>query len=85
MLIGRQEEDTLTLHLGCLLLLYDGRRTEVAYNVLAHEGAFPRLIILIRDGADDSAGLHRLLLELLFEMCRIQAISCSDLGEPCGR
>lgn len=45
------------------------------------ESAFPRLLDLIRRNKDDDTGLHRLLLELLCEMSRIQRLSCEDLRE----
>jgi hypothetical protein len=47
------------------------------------EGAFPRLLELVHSvGAqdDDVAGLHRLLMDLLYEMSRIQRIKIEDLG-----
>ena len=48
------------------------------------EGAFPRLVELIRDKRDDDSGLHRQLLELLYEMSRMQKINRGDLGELYG-
>lgn len=47
------------------------------------EGAFPRLLELVHSvGAqnDDVAALHRLLMDLLYEMSRIQRIKIEDLG-----
>jgi len=44
------------------------------------EGSFIRLLELIREGKKDDARLHRLLLELLYEMCRMQRLSDEDLG-----
>lgn len=44
------------------------------------EGAFVRLVELIRDNKDDELGLHRMLLELMYEMSRIQRLSLEDLG-----
>lgn len=44
------------------------------------EGAFSRLVHLIRDRIDDEMGLHRLFLELLYEMSRIQRLSHDDLS-----
>lgn len=49
------------------------------------EGSFPRLLELIQsqksDDRNDGAGLHRLLMELLYEMSRIQRVKIEDLGE----
>jgi hypothetical protein len=44
-------------------------------------GAFPRLVDLIRLATDDDKGLHRTLLELLFEMSRVQKLERDDLGK----
>jgi hypothetical protein len=45
---------------------------------------FARLLELIqslrRDDTDDGAGLHRLLMDLLYEMSRIQRVKIEDLG-----
>lgn len=43
------------------------------------EGAFPRLVELIRAQRDDEIGLHRLLLELVYEMSRIQKLTAEDI------
>lgn len=43
------------------------------------EGAFSKLVHFIRDRTDDGLGLHRLFLELLYEMSRIQRLSQDDL------
>lgn len=44
------------------------------------EGAFPRLVELIQQKRDGDAGLHRMLLELLYEMSRIQRLRTADLS-----
>lgn len=74
-----QEDDGDTLHLAAAVLLFDGRANEVAYEMMQSEGAFPRLVELIRAKRDDDFALHRLLLELLFEMSRIQKLSRDDI------
>ena len=45
------------------------------------EGAFPRLLELIQSRIDDNAGLHRMLLELLYEMSRIQQLRIEELSK----
>lgn len=49
------------------------------------EGSFPRLLELVQhqkpDDSDHGAGLHRLLMNLLYEMSRIQRVKVEDLGE----
>ncbi|CAK4030726.1 related to Orc3p [Lecanosticta acicola] len=74
-----QEDDVDTIHLTAAVLLFDGRSNEAAFEMMTEEGAFSRLVELIRDRKDDDFGLHRLLLKLLFEMSRIQKLSRDDL------
>lgn len=49
--------------------------------MLTAEGLFPRLVELIRNKRDDDSGLHRLLLELLFEMSQMQRLHRGDLSQ----
>ena len=44
------------------------------------EGAFLRLIELVQDREDAGAGLHRLLMQLLYEMGRRQRIRQEELS-----
>ncbi|KAI7284087.1 hypothetical protein KC345_g2527 [Hortaea werneckii] len=74
-----QEDEPNTLHLVAAVLLYDGRTNDAAFEMMQSEGAFPRLVELVRDRRDDDIGLYRLLLELLFEMSRIQKLGREDL------
>ena len=61
-------------------LLLDVRETESAAEFLNEEGVFPRLVDLIADPIQsEDAVLHRLLMELLYEMSRIQCIKRDDL------
>jgi hypothetical protein len=43
------------------------------------ESCFSRLVELIKEGKKDDARLHRLLLELLYDMSRLQRLSIEDL------
>ena len=61
------------------MLLFDGRANEAAFELMQAESIFPRLVYLVRDNRDDSIGLHRLLIELLFEMSRIQKLSRDEI------
>ena len=47
--------------------------------MMNEEGSFPRLLELIQTMKDGDMGLHRMLLELLYEMSRIQRIRNGDL------
>ena len=69
------------LHIVAGFLLFDGRAHEPAFEMLKAEAIFPRLVELIRDKRDDDNGLHRLLLELLFEMSRMQRLNRGDLSQ----
>ncbi|KAL9625082.1 MAG: hypothetical protein Q9160_000811 [Pyrenula sp. 1 TL-2023] len=61
-------------------LQFDGRQNEKGFEMMNNEGAFPKLMDLIMGVKDaEEAGLHRLLMELLYEMSRIQRIKLQDL------
>jgi hypothetical protein len=79
-----QEDDPDTLHLIVSFLLFDGRQHEESFRMMNEEGSFPRLLELlqvykIKDG-ENQAALHRMLMDLLYEMSRIQRIRIEDLG-----
>ncbi|KAJ5232084.1 hypothetical protein N7468_005040 [Penicillium chermesinum] len=78
-----QEDDPNILHMIASFLLFDGRQNEAALQMMNEEGVFARLLELIqtlrRDETEDSAGLHRLLMDLLYEMSRIQRVKIEDL------
>ena len=62
-------------------LLSDAKDTEVTFELMNNEGAFTRLVDLIASPESDAKpGLHRLFMELLYEMARIQRIKMSDLS-----
>jgi hypothetical protein len=69
------------LHIAAALLLFDGRANESTFEMMQSESGFIRLVDLIRKKRDEAAELHRLLLELLFEMSRVQRLGKEDLGE----
>ena len=63
------------------MLLFDGRADESTFEMMQSEGVFPRLVELIRNQADEGNGLPKLLLELLFEMSRMQRLNRDELSE----
>ncbi|KAI9755836.1 MAG: threonyl-tRNA synthetase [Chaenotheca gracillima] len=73
------EDATNTLHLITSFILFDGRQNERSLVMMNEEGAFPRLLELIQSDRNDDGGLHRRLLELLYEMSRIQRLRSEDL------
>ena len=49
--------------------------------MMQNESAFPKLVELVREKQDEDSGLHRLLLELLYEMSRMQKLTREDLSK----
>lgn len=76
-----QEDEPATLHFIASFLLFDGREDEATFEKMNQEGCFPRLLELVKQGKRDDAQLHRLLLELLYEMSRMQRLSAEELGQ----
>ncbi|KIY03154.1 uncharacterized protein Z520_01621 [Fonsecaea multimorphosa CBS 102226] len=62
-------------------LITHAQLNERTFELLNDEGAFPRLIRLISSPKQHGhEGIHRLLMELLYEMSRIQRIKIGDLA-----
>ncbi|KAF7943271.1 hypothetical protein EAE96_011201 [Botrytis aclada] len=76
-----QEDVPATLHVIASFLLFDGRNNETTFEMMNKEGCFPRLLELVKKGNREDPTLHRLLLELLYEMSRMQRLSFEDLGQ----
>ncbi|ESZ96667.1 hypothetical protein SBOR_2926 [Sclerotinia borealis F-4128] len=76
-----QEDVPATLHVITSFLLFDGRNNETTFEMMNNEGCFPRLLELVKKGNREDPTLHRLLLELLYEMSRMQRLSFEDLGQ----
>lgn len=74
-----QEDEAGPLHVIANFLLLDGRSDEVMFRRMIDDGCFPRLVELINGTRDNDRRLHRLLLELVYEMSRIERISSEDL------
>ncbi|KIW43129.1 uncharacterized protein PV06_04269 [Exophiala oligosperma] len=76
-----EDDEPHVLLLSTLFLIADARSHERTYELLNEEGAFPRLVDLMsspkRHGHEE---IHRSLMELLYEMSRIQKIKASDLA-----
>ena len=70
------------LYLVATFLLFDGRSNESTFELMHHEGAFPRLLELIYEKRKDDGeqALHRLLMELLYERSRIHNVKAEELG-----
>ena len=75
-----QEDLPDVLHLIAAFLLFDGKQNEKTFEIMNDEGAFPRILELITSMQEEDAALHRLLLQLLYEMSRIQRLKNQDLS-----
>lgn len=74
-----QEDDPASLHTITLFLLLDGQANEAIFSRMIEEACFPRLLELINGRKDQDLRLHRLLLELMYEMSRIERLRTADL------
>lgn len=74
-----QEDETATLHAIATLLLFDGHADDAAFPRMVFEACFPRLLELIKARPDDDPRLQRLLLQLMYEMSRIERLRVEDL------
>ncbi|MCJ1261690.1 hypothetical protein MMC22_001556 [Lobaria immixta] len=74
-----QEESADVLHLIVAFLLCDGRQNESTFFLMNEIGVFSRLVELIESGKEDESGLHKMMLELLYEMSRIQRLQVEEL------
>lgn len=81
-----QEDDAAPLSAIAGLLLLDGQHDEAVFSRMIDEACFPRLLDLIRGqdrdtdeaGAQDP-GLHRFLLQLMYEMSRMERLRRDDI------
>lgn len=74
-----QEDEAGPLHVIANFLLLVGRADEHAFRRMLDEGCFPRLVELVAARKDSDRRLHRLLLELMYEMSRIERLGAEDL------
>lgn len=74
-----QDDDPNTLRITVTFLLADARENEETFELLNKEGVFPRLVELVKNPTEHEEGVHRMLMELMYEMSRIQRITTDDL------
>ncbi|ERF72976.1 hypothetical protein EPUS_05057 [Endocarpon pusillum Z07020] len=75
-----QDDEPDALLFVTSFLLFEIRETESTAELLNREGAFTRLLDLISNPKQNAdATLHRMLMELLYEMSRIQRIRPEEL------
>ncbi|RDA82843.1 hypothetical protein CP532_0941 [Ophiocordyceps camponoti-leonardi (nom. inval.)] len=76
-----QEDDVGFLHAIVCLLLFDGRSDEATFPRMLDEACFARLLELLDARRDDvDPRLYQLLLQLLYEMSRVQRLEADDLA-----
>ncbi|KAI5289606.1 hypothetical protein KEM54_003584 [Ascosphaera aggregata] len=77
------EEEPNPLYVFALFLLLDGRNNEETFVTMSNEGAFAHALKLIhtyvRADHSDCVNLNRVLLDLMYEMARIQRLRIDDL------
>ena len=80
-----QDEDSgSNVLLFVSFLLLDIRESETTAELLNEQGAFPRLVDFIADPRQkEDTLLHRMLMDLLYEMSRVQRIKLDDLRMFC--
>ncbi|KAK1753470.1 hypothetical protein QBC47DRAFT_44157 [Echria macrotheca] len=76
-----QEDELAPLHVIANFLLLDGRSDEKTFQRMVSEGCFGRLLELIKTCGGCDRRLHRLLLELMYEMSRIERLRPDDLHQ----
>ncbi|KAI0912444.1 hypothetical protein F4823DRAFT_581521 [Ustulina deusta] len=74
-----QDDETAHLYPIASFLLLDGRANEKTFRKMIEESCFHRLIELINGRKEHDPSLHRLLLELIYEMSRIEKLRVQDL------
>lgn len=77
---SQEDDDANVVYVAAAILLFDGRNNEGVFEMMQAEGAFARLVGLIHDKRGDGTTVHRLLLELLYNMSRTQPLNRDDLG-----
>ncbi|KAI0012381.1 hypothetical protein F4779DRAFT_568456 [Xylariaceae sp. FL0662B] len=74
-----QEDEPGPLYVIASFLLLDGREEEATFRRMVEESCFHRLLELINGSKEKDPGLHRLLLELMYAMSRIEQLRIGDL------
>jgi len=69
------------LYLASTILLCDGRQNQETFEVMQAEGLFPRLLEVVgsKKALEDKECRNR-LLDVLYEMSRVQRLRWEDLG-----
>lgn len=74
-----QEDDTGPLSAITCLLLLDGHHEDTLFPRMIDEACFPRLLELIKTQKNHDPRLHRFLLQLMYEMSRMERLRRDDI------
>lgn len=74
-----QEDEPSALHVITCFLLLDGQANEATFTRMVGEACFPRLLELINGRKERDPRLHRMLLELMYDMSRVERLRTEDL------
>ena len=75
-----QEDDTGSLHAIACVLFLDGCHDDSTFPRMIEDACFPRLLELIKGHQDyEDPRLHRMLLQLMYEMSRVERLKLDDL------
>ncbi|CAH0050657.1 unnamed protein product [Clonostachys solani] len=74
-----QEDDAGPLHAISCFLLLDGHHEEALFPRMIDEACFPKLLELLNAHKDDDPMLHRFLLQLMYEMSRMERLRRDDI------
>lgn len=76
-----QEDDAGSLQAIASLLFLDGCADESIFPFMVEESCFPRLLeLIIARQEEPDPHLHRVLLQLMYEMSRVQRLRVQDLA-----
>lgn len=74
-----QEDEPNPLHIIANFLLADGRSDDTVFGRMISEGCFPRLLDFLNSNLLMDPPLYHTLLELMYEMCRMERLRTTDL------
>lgn len=76
-----QEDEAGPLYAIASLLFLDGCTDESIFPCMVEESCFPRLLeLIIARSEEPDPDLHRVLLQLMYEMSRVQRLKVQDLA-----
>lgn len=76
-----QEHENNRIHIVANILLLEGRECSDVFKHMVEDGLFPRLVELVRTKRDENRLLWKKVLDLMYEMSRIQKLEPKELGE----